>query len=83
MGAKYSNVMSESGDESYEKIVDKMLDDPSEKSWLLQKLGLDAEGETDKNRAPPGKDDEPRSRDKRDHHPNVKDQEPVGYQPHP
>ena len=70
--------MSESGNESYEKIVDKMLDDPSEMSWLLQKLGLDAEDETDKNWAPPRKDDEPQSRVKWDDHPIVKDQEPVG-----
>ena len=44
--------MTESDEESYEKVVDKLLEDPASKSWLLQKLGLDGEEETDKNHPP-------------------------------
>ena len=44
------SAMAESGDEveEYEKVVEKMLEDPAAKSWLLQKLGLDAD-DTQKN----------------------------------
>lgn len=58
--------------------MDKMLDDPTAKSWWLQKLGLDTEEDRDKNRTPPRRDDEPRSGDKGDDHPNANDQDPVG-----
>ena len=41
--------MSDSHEESYEKVVEKMLEDPASKAWLLRKLGLDDEDEADKD----------------------------------
>ena len=54
--------MTESDEESYEKVVDKLLEDPASKSWLLQKLGLDGDEETDKNHPPkkPGDEEPPK-----------------------
>ena len=44
--------MTESDEESYEKVVDKLLEDPASKSWLLQKLGLDGEEDLNGQESP-------------------------------
>ena len=59
--------ISESNEESYEKVVDKLLEDPVSESWMLQKLGLNSKEETGKEPTLKKKDDEEPQRDPPDH----------------